>query len=209
MSKNGKKCVLFFLRMMLVYLNPIHPLKRIHSSMFFYWSLKKAFFFRWNSILIIQKKNGKESMSIADGTVENVFYENKERFWSGKKVFHNQMERQRMHSYFHKTYSYDIGMHSINYRMRSSWERKFLHFDGRFLFVFFNEHFSLGTHSKRQKKLKLIDLPKIATLVYVPASTHAESSVWHRDWTEIVHSEGNSSIDLLYIKRKVIKFSTK
>ncbi len=59
-------------------------------------------------------------------------------------MFHYHIERRGMRSYVRKTYSYHIRMHPINYRMRSSWERIFLHFDERFLFRFFKRAFFTG-----------------------------------------------------------------
>jgi len=56
MSKNGRECILFFLRTMLVYPDPIHALKRIHSSMFFSQIIKKCFLILIESFLIHPKK---------------------------------------------------------------------------------------------------------------------------------------------------------
>jgi hypothetical protein len=59
MSKNGRECFLFFLRTMLVYLDPIHPLKRIHSSMFFSQIIRKSFLILMESFLDHSKKERK------------------------------------------------------------------------------------------------------------------------------------------------------
>jgi hypothetical protein len=59
MSKNGRECILFFLRTILVYLDLIHPLKRIHSSMLFSQIIRKGFLILMESFLDHSKKERK------------------------------------------------------------------------------------------------------------------------------------------------------
>ena len=71
----------------------------------------------------VQKKNGVKIIPLVNGTVQNVFYSNDERFLTRKKAFHNSLERQRMRSYRCRTYSCRLWTHSSNDRTRSSWSR--------------------------------------------------------------------------------------